>query len=288
MTLMLVIALAAASPAPAAPYSVPWLMRPAAPGNGVRVDETLAFDVPPGAPGTTATAVTSLTASWRPARRWAFVARQSFVRRDPSGAAAGDAFSNPLLGANRLWTAGARWRGHFFAASTVPIGSGGGDAPSAAAAAALTAAVPARSGMDNALFAVNYWTAIAGAGAARVTPALTVQAEVTVLQLNRVRGARTQDGHRTNLTAGLHVGRFVTPRLSIGAEARMQRWLTDAAPVRADASARQQFTVGAGPRLHLKIGSRWLRPGLSYSRALDAPMKRRGYDILQIDVPVSF
>jgi hypothetical protein len=288
MMFLLAVALAASSPAPPAPYSVPWLMRPAAPANGVRIDETLAFDVPPGASSTTTTAVTSLTASWRPAPRWALVARQSFVRRDPSGAGAGSAFSNPLVGVNRLWTNGPRWRGHFFAATTVPVGSGGGDAPSAGAAAALAAAVPARSGMDNALFAVNYWTLVAGAGAARVTPALTVQAEVTVLQLDRVRGPRTQDGHRTNFTAGVHVGRFVTPRLSFGAEARMQRWLTDAAPVRADASAREQITIGAGPRLHFKVGGRWLRPGLSYSRALDAPMERRGYDIVQLDVPVSF
>jgi hypothetical protein len=288
MTLLFAAALAAAAPAPPAPYSVPWLMRPAAPANGVRVDETLAFDVPPGASGTTTAAVTSLTATWRRSPRWALVARQSFVRRDPPGAGAGSAFSNPLVGANRLWTAGPRWRGHFFAATTVPVGSGGGDAPSADAAAALAAAVPARSGMDNALFAVNYWTVIAGAGAARVTPGLTVQAEVTVLQLDRVRGPRTQDGHRTNLTAGVHVGRFLTPRLSVGAEARMQRWMTDAAPFRADASAREQLTVGAGPRLHFQLGGRWLRPGLSYSRALDAPMKRRGYDIVQLDVPVSF
>lgn len=283
MSLLVAVALAAA-----APYSLPWLLRPAAPANAVRVDETLAFDVPPGASGTTVTAVTSLTGSWRAGSRWTLVGRQSFVRRDPAGAGAGHAFSNPLLGANRLWTAGPRWRGHLFAASTVPVGSGGGDAPSAASAAALSAAVPARSGMDNALFAVNYWTAIAGAGAARVTPGLTLQAEVTVLQLTRVRGPRTQDAHRTNFTAGLHAGRFVTPRLSLAVEARMQRWLTDAAPVRADAAAREQVTASAGLRLHFRRGTRWLRPGISYSRALDAPMEPRGYDIVQLDLPLSF
>jgi len=69
----------------------------------------------------------------------------------------------------------------------------------------------------------------------------------------------------------------------------MQRWLTDAAPVRSDPAAREQLTFGIGPRLHFKLaGGRWLRPGLSYSRALDDPMRRKGYDIVQLDVPFAF
>jgi hypothetical protein len=175
-----------------------------------------------------------------------------------------------------------------FLASTIPVGGGGGDRPSPTAAAAIAAAVPARSAMDNALFAVNYWTLIGGLGVARITRGATLQAEATVLQLDRVRGPASQDAHRTNFTAGLHAGRFVSRRLSVGAELRMQRWMTDAAPVRGDARAREQVTFGIGPRLHLNLGRHWLRPGLAYSRALDAPMKARGYDILQLDVPFAF
>ena len=101
--------------------------------------------------------------------------------------------------------------------------------------------------MDNALFAVNYWTVIGGLGLARITRGVTVQAEVSVLQLTRARGPETQDASRTNLTAGLHAGHFFSPKVSFGAEARLQRWLTDAAPVRNDPSARQQVTLGLGP-----------------------------------------
>jgi len=117
---------------------------------------------------------------------------------------------------------------------------------------------------------------IGGLGLARVTRGLTLQAEVTLLQLTRVRGPDSQDASRSNFTAGVHAGHFFSPRLSLGAEVRIQRWLSDAAPVRRDPAAREQLTIGVGPRFHLKLaGKRWLRPGLSYTRALDAPMATR-------------
>ncbi len=153
----------------------------------------------------------------------------------------------------------------------------------------MSAGIPARSAMDNALFAVDYWNAIGGFGVARITAGLTLQAEITLLQAFRVRGPETQDGTRTNFTAGGHVGHFFSPHLSVGADVRMQRWLSDAAPVRSDPKARDQFTIAIGPRFHFKVGKRsWIRPGVSYSFALDDPMARKGYHILRIDVPYVF
>jgi hypothetical protein len=31
-----------------------------------------------------------------------------------------------------------------------------------------------------------------------------------------------------------------------------------------------------------------VRPGLSYTRALDDPLAGQGYDIIQLDVPIAF
>jgi hypothetical protein len=261
------------------------------PASVVRLDETMAFleDAASGDGG--ATYVTSLIATWRLGPSWVPIFRETFIHDSPpgSGTPSASAFSNPLLGINYLHPLRGGWRWTAFFASTIPVGSGGGDDPDAGKAAAQSAAIPARSAMDNALFAVNYWTVIGGLGLARITPGLTLQAEVTVLQLFRVRGAETQDGARTNLTAGLHAGHFFSPRFSLGAEVRLQNWLTDAAPVRSDPSARQQLTLGLGPRFHFKLdGGRVLRPGLSYTRAFDDPMKRSGYDIVQVDIPFAF
>ncbi len=44
-----------------------------------------------------------------------------------------------------------------------------------------------------------------------------------------------------------------------------------------------------GPRFHFQVGkSSWIRPGVSYSVALDDPMAMKGYHFLQIDVPYAF
>src|SRR6185503_308663 len=138
----------------------------------------------------------------------------------------------------------------------------------AGAAASMTAGISARSAMDNALFAVDYWTVIGGLGLARITPAATLQAEVTVLQLTRARGPETADKYRTNLTTGLHAGHFFSPKFSLGAELRLQRGSPKSAPVPNCPAAREQFTAGIGPRFPLQVGGKhWVRPGLSYTRA---------------------
>ena len=261
------------------------------PATVVRLDETLAFFEDPASGSGGATYVTSLIATWRASPRWVPLFRQTFIHNDPpTGAtASASAFSNPALGISNLRPLGRDWRLSVFFASTIPIGSGGGDDPDTDRAAAQTAAQPARSSIDNALFAVNYWTLIGGVGIARITPGLTLQGEVTVFQLFRARGPETQDGTRTNLTAGLHAGHFFSPRVSLGAEVRMQHWLTNASPVRSDATAQEQLTFGVGPRFHFKLDKgRWVRPGISYSRAFDDPMKRQGYDQVQFDVPFAF
>ena len=277
-------------PPPPVPYSLPFQLRPAAVATTVRLDTSAGF-WRNGKPTSGHTEVIGLIASRRLSSRVALLGRLSFIDNNPpsfSGERKGSAVSNPLLGATFLRTRDGGLRQSLFIAATAPIGSGGGLSPSAKTAA-LSRAIATRSAMDNALFATNYFTLIGGAGLARVTRAATVQAEITVLQLFRVRGPETQDSRRTNFTAALHVGRSFRPVFSAGAELRYQRWLTDAAPVRANRQARETVTFAFGPRFHFKLGGgKWIRPGLSLTLPLDEPMSGQRYRIAQFDVPVSF
>lgn len=280
----------AVAPAPA-PYSLPWQLRPAAVANTIRLDASVG-SWKNGAPDSGDTAVVGIIASRKISSRVALLGRVSFIDNNPpstSGERAATAVSNPLLGATFLRSRPRGVRQSLFLAATAPIGSGGGDSPGVAKTAALSRAIATRSAMDNALFAVNYFTLIGGASLARVTHGATLQVEATVLQLFRVRGPETQDRRRTNFTAGLHVGRSFRPVFSAGAELRYQRWLTDAAPVRANRQARETLTFAFGPRLHFKLGGKkWIRPGVSFTLPLDEPLSGSRYRILQIDVPVSF
>jgi hypothetical protein len=288
---------AAAAAPPAPPYSLPWQLRPAAPASVVRSDTSVAFyDGTAGQAGSTV--ATMLLASVKVTPSLAPLLRLGFVQNDAPGATAdGTSVVNPLVGL----TWGRRLGGlrvAAFAAGTVPIGQGGGDKPDAGAAGANTAGLRARSGMDNAMFAVNYFTAIGGADVAYVDHKLTVQVELTLFELMRVRGdhaAGSTDSTRTNSTAGLHVGYFVLSKLSLGGELRYQRWLSTPTQLvmgnRVDISdaAKDTVTVALGPRLHLPLGRGMVfRPGISYARGLDQPLRGASYNMVQVDLPISF
>ncbi|HEY7574316.1 MAG TPA: hypothetical protein VIB08_04085 [Thermoanaerobaculia bacterium] len=283
-----------AEPQPSKPalYSLPWLLRPAIPGSVVRIDETIAFYEDPASGTAGTTYVTSFIASYKVSPELAIIFREAWVSNSaPAGGSdpSGSAFSNGALGANYSRAFGKGWRWTAFLGSNIPWGSGGGDSPDPGDAAALTAANAARSQMEGSIFAVNYWTVILGGDLTYVSPAVSLQAEVTFFQLTRVRGPESQDSSRTNLTAGLHAAHFFSPQVSVGTEFRIQRWLSNASAVVSDPSARQQFSWGIGPRFHFKVGEKgWFRPGVSYSRYLDDPLSAKDYNILQVDLPFAF
>jgi hypothetical protein len=209
----------------------------------------------------------------------------------------GTSFVNPIVGATYAKKVDSiRWAA--FLGATIPLGQGGGDMPDAGAAGANAAGIRARSAMDNAMFAVNYFTAIAGGGVAYVDHKLTIQLEATLLQLFRVRGenaAASPDSARTNSTAGLHAGYFIIPMLSLGGELRYQRWLSTptqlAMGTRSDfpGFAMDTWTVAIGPRAHFQVGKgMFLRPGIAYARGLDKPLTDASYNMVQVDVPFYF
>src|SRR5258707_182649 len=100
------------------------------------------------------------------------------------------------------------------APAPIPAASGAAAPPPDATAVASASGIRARSAMDNAMFAVNYFTAIVGGGVAYVDHKLTVQLEATLFELMRVRGSNagsSTDAARTNSTVGLHAGFFIIP-----------------------------------------------------------------------------
>ena len=288
---------AAPPPAPAPPYSLPWQLRSVVASTVIRSDSSVAFYDSAGSQGSTV--ATMLLGSYKLTPHLAPLVRLGFVNDDAPGTTpGGSSFINPIVGLTYASRVGSfRWAA--FAGGTVPIGSGSGNQPSEGAFDANKAGLQARSGMDNAMFAVNYFTAIAGGDAAYVDRKLTIQVEATLFQLLRVHGddagKGSTDAARTNSTMGIHAGYFLLPVLSLGAELRYQRWLTTPTQLNAGVKAnisdanKDTTTVAIGPRAHFAVGKgMWLRPGISYARALDQPLSSSSYNMVQVDLPVVF
>jgi hypothetical protein len=269
------------------PYSLAWQLRPTAAGNVVRSDTAFAMYDDPDGDG--ATVASTLLVSYKVTPTVAPLVRIAVSYDDPAAADGATSMSNPLLGVTWAPAVAAPFKVGVFGAVTIPVGSGGGNSPDAQTATNRSA-IYARSAMDNALFSVNDATAIGGIGVAWVKDGFTVQGEVTVLELIRVRGDEVQpDKAKTNFTSGLHAGYFPLPWLSVGAELRYQRFLTTPMFVEATPALRDTVTAAVGVRGHVKLsGKRWLRPGIAYSRGLDDPMSGRSYDVVQVDVPYAF
>jgi hypothetical protein len=288
------------------PYSLPWELRPVTTGNIVRLDSAAA--VFNDANGNLDAAVTTVLAtSYQITRRWAPTIRLGFVGNDAPGAALdGSSFVNPVVGATytRNVDRMGSYRLALFGATTIPIGSGGGNAPDLGAAKTNAMSVTARPA-DTAMFAVNYMTEIVGADFAYVSHGFTAQGEATVQQFIRVRGdnsAGSTDSFRTNSALGLHLGYFIGSHFSLSGDLLYQRWLSHPTTLDAMTGAHvplsdanmDTVTVAAGPRLHFSLGKHaWIHPGLSFVRGLDA----RGFDAplltaqttaVQIDIPVMF
>jgi hypothetical protein len=301
---------AVAKPKPP-PYSLPWQLRPVVAGSVVRSDTAFAFYKDAAGKESGSSVASMLLASYKLNENFAPLIRLGIVQSSPPSSQMANMkplesavnFLNPVVGATYALKLGKPLRLAFFLGLTIPVGSGGGDDAEPENTAANAAGMRARSAMDNAMFAANDFTVFPGVGFAYVAGGFTAQVEATVLQLMRVKGdaknamgvAKNPDASKTNFTTGLHVGYFIVPLLSLGAEIRHQRFLSTPKAIEADEAAaepqglRDTTTVAVGPRFHFKLSdSVWFRPGVAFALPLDNPMKKAEYKIVQLDLPFAF
>jgi hypothetical protein len=311
---------AAAKPKPP-PYSLPWQLRPAVVGNVVRSDTSFAFYKDAAGKESGHSISSMFLFSYKLSENFAPMIRlgvsgnappigtKAKVGTNPDGTPIAkdynkaQNFLNPVIGATYAVKPAKPLRLAAFLGVTLPIGGGGGDSPDLSNAQANNPwGIRSRSSMDNAMFSVNDFAIFPGVDFAYVSGGLTIQAEATLFQLMRVKGdkgpaPKNPDSSKTNFTMGLHIGYFLIPQLSIGAEIRHQRFLStpdavkkdEALPEASQLGLRDQTSWAIGPRAHFKLGeSIWFRPGVSYAMGIDDPMSKFKYKVVQLDLPLAF
>jgi hypothetical protein len=292
-----------AQPDSASRYSLPWQLRQVTIGGGARLDSVLAaFNDANGNLGVVS--ASGLSVSYPITGEITPMLRLGFVRNNAPGAALdGSSFANPLFGASYGRSSGP-FKLALFGATTIPVGTGGGNDPDAKAARANLAAMTARPA-DDVMFAVNYLTEMVGGDFAYVGHGFTAQVEATLEELVRVRGGKSSsalDQFRTDAVVGLHLGYFIGSHFSVGSDLRYQRWLSH--PTTLNAATRTQVplsdrdmdavTVAAGLRLHFGFGEQTsIHPGISVMRGFEgrgfaAPLVTAQTTAVQLDIPVAF
>jgi len=281
--------------------SLPWQLQPVTADNVVRADSTVAVFNDPNA-NFDISETTALSARYQLNARWAPTLRVAVAGNNAPGAALdGGSISNPTLGVTYSRERGARHLA-LHASTTLPLGTGGGDTPDVQAARTNRASITARPA-DEARFQVNYLTQTVGGDIAYAQPRYTVQAEATLQQSIRVRGSRSEagtDALRTRASLGGHASMSLGSHVSLGADLLYQRSLShptqlDMTGAKVDVadSELSRLTVTAGVRVHVRVGSASVHPGLSYTRGLDAteygPMiVTNRTNAIALDVPVLF
>jgi hypothetical protein len=282
---------------------LPWQLRPLTTSNSVRAESGAAvFNDANGNVNITST--NAMSASYQLTDRWAPMLRLGFLGNNADGAARdGTTFANPMLGVMYTRTIDDRTLG-LFAATTLPIGTGGGNDPDPIAVQANAASMTVRPS-DDAMFDVNYLTEIVGGDVAYVKHGVTAQAEATLQQSVRVRGGESAAGTdtaRTRAALGAHVGTYIGSHVSLGGDLLYQRWLSHPTELDSMTGARAPIadvdmaalTVSLGVRVHLHVGPASVHPGFSFTRGLDATGPTAGSMITNrttgfaLDVPVLF
>jgi hypothetical protein len=270
------------------PYSLPWQLRPVLPTTMLRSDTSFAFH---GVDGSTI--VSGIYGSYKIMPHLGAFAKIAVAESSPPTGTnpGGFGFANPLLGANvGLWPAKGIKLGMSLG-FTLPVGSGTSNSADRGAQFTNIYAMYARSGFDNALFMPDYLSILPGVDVAWVTKNLTLQAEINIVFLSKVRGIQQLKSALQDFSMGLHAGYFFYPWLSAGLDFRWQNWLSTPRYVQQELShdSRNSLTFGLGPRFHMKLSDTLrFRPGLSMSFGLDQPMSSSHYKIVQLDLPFSF
>ncbi len=213
-------------------------------------------------------------------------ARVGWAHNAPSNEASGSAFANPAAGVSSQIELGKHVKVGGLAGITVPVGSGAGNTPNTAALKAWTNSVD----WGGAMFAVDHVDVFGGLRASYTASRLTLQIESTVHQLVRVRGEASDPiGDAATVTGSQATALVALPHdVSVSTGLAETRFWNTPKCIQDSAESRRDYFVVAGVSLELKLAKGVaFTPGVLYARALDLPLTRETFQVIEVDLGFS-
>jgi hypothetical protein len=193
--------------------------------------------------------------------------------------------ANPALGINMQVEAAQDLVFGAQSGLTVPVGTGGGNTPSAAELRAWMNSID----WGGVMFAPNHLDLFVGARAAYTLRRCTFQFESVLNELLRVRGEKADPvGAAVTLTSTTAtIAYAVLPQLSLSTALSETRVWNTPTYVTNDPNSRVDYFFIAAATTTLRVKRTDVSWGLLYARALDLPLSGQGFQVTELDLGFS-
>ena len=215
--------------------------------------------------------------------RWVSVfGRVGMVHNTSNDTATATGIGNPVVGATFNFVSRPHLKIGGIAGASIPVGSGGGNAPSAGMLRAWTNSID----WGGVMFAVDHFDMQTGFNTTFVGGAFALRFESTLHQLLRVRGAKADVlGANATVTSSTATLSFApVSRLTFsGAFSETRFWNTPKAIQESPRSRVDYYGIGA-IATSFDVGRVACAPSLSYARALDLPLRDAKFQVVELDL----
>jgi hypothetical protein len=231
------------------------------------------------------TLLTVLSGSYQWTSAFSTFGRVGTVSNSSSDEANAIGAANPALGVSLQFAIGKHIKVGGLSGITIPIGSGGGNSPSPAAFRAWTNSVD----WGGAMFAVNHVDIFNGVRGAYTLGDLTLSFETTLHELIRVRGESVDPiGAAASVTGTTAtVSYALLPQLLLSTAISETRFWNTPIYIQQSPDSRVDYFFSAGASTTIKIGNFEVDPGLVYARALDLPLTKENFQVVELDLGFS-
>ena len=211
--------------------------------------------------------------------------RVGWVHDASADGSSGNGFANPAAGLTASVPVGKHLTLGGIVGVTVPVGSGGGNAPNKAVLKAWTNSID----WGGAMFAVDHVDTLVGGKGALAFGDLTLSLESTLHELTRVKGeAADPIGAHASVTSTMATVSFALhPKLTLSSALSETRFWNRPTCIRETPASAQDYFFIVGASTDFKVRGVDVAPGLVYARALDLPLSADKFQVVELDLAFS-